>query len=170
MAVGAGGLFLAAALGAQLRYGLSTFQRINDRMSNHFPSPSGDHAAWSIPETRSSAHDRPEPPAAAELELRQTQLEFVPRLRDYPWRREQPDDRPAGTVRGGPRPSPSTVPADRRAPSGRVVCCPSPGSSGDFVVFENSAHSPPFEEPGRFQHLMVEVLRRTDTAASRPVG
>lgn len=35
----------------------------------------------------------------------------------------------------------------------------------EFVVFENSAHSPPFEEPDRFDQLMREVLYRTATHA-----
>jgi pimeloyl-ACP methyl ester carboxylesterase len=36
--------------------------------------------------------------------------------------------------------------------------------SKEFVVFESSAHSPPFEEPGRFCNLMREVLNRTGRA------
>ena len=31
----------------------------------------------------------------------------------------------------------------------------------EFVLFENSAHSPPFEEPDRFVQLMRDVLDRT---------
>jgi hypothetical protein len=41
-AVGAGGLFLAVALGAQLVYGFVIFQRLREGMTFHFPSGSGD--------------------------------------------------------------------------------------------------------------------------------
>ena len=74
VAVGTGGLFLAVTLGAQITFGLSTFQRIRERLSVQFPSSSGDHRAWSTPETPMSAQDRLDPPAPAESDPRQTQL------------------------------------------------------------------------------------------------
>lgn len=86
--MGAGGLFLAVTLGLQLAYGRLTFRRIREGMTVHFPSSSGDPTAWSTPETRMSARNRRHPAASAESDLRQGQLEVVPRLRDYPWRRE----------------------------------------------------------------------------------
>ena len=100
VAVGAGALFLTATLGAQLAYGLSTLRRIHQRMTFHFPSPPGDHAAKSTPETRLSAPKRPDQPAAAESALRTAQLEIVPRLRDYPWLREHLGNRRTGFLDG----------------------------------------------------------------------
>jgi hypothetical protein len=88
VAVVAGGLFLAGTLGAQFAYGLSTFQRIRERMTVQFPSSSRDHTALPTPETRLSARNRRDLAAPAKSDFPQTQLEIVPRLRDYPWRRE----------------------------------------------------------------------------------
>jgi hypothetical protein len=93
VAVVAGGLFLTATLGAQLAYGLSTLRRIHQRMTFHFPSPPGDRAAWSASEMRTSVQDPPAPTAPEEVVVGQTQQALVPRLRDYPWRRERPGDR-----------------------------------------------------------------------------
>jgi hypothetical protein len=87
VAIGAGGLFLGAALGAQLAFGLRAFRRIRDRLTVHFPSTSGGHTSWLMPETPTGAPNRRNPPVPAESDVRQNQPEIMPRLRDYPWRR-----------------------------------------------------------------------------------
>jgi hypothetical protein len=84
VAVGAGGLFLATTLGAQLAYGFLTFRHIRERLTVHFPSSSSGHTSGSTLEAPSIAPNRRHPPVPADSDLRPTQLEVMPRLRDDP--------------------------------------------------------------------------------------
>jgi hypothetical protein len=73
----AGALLLAITLGLQVVVGVSMHRRLRESLTSQFPSVSNDHGTPSTAETRPSD--------------RQFPVEFVPRLRDYPYRADSAD-------------------------------------------------------------------------------
>ena len=84
-AVAAGALLLAVTLWLQVVMGVSMHRRLRESLTVHFPSVSNDHETPSTAETRPTAPDRLTPPGPAPSDRHEIPLEFVPRLRDYPY-------------------------------------------------------------------------------------
>ena len=90
-AVAIGVLLLTATLGLHVVVGVSMYRRMRESLTFHFPSVSNDHGTPSAAETRPPARDRLPRPGPAPSDRRKTSLEFVPPLRDYPYRASNAD-------------------------------------------------------------------------------
>ena len=85
-AMAAGVLLLVVMLGSQVVVGVSAHRRLRASLRFHFPSAANDHRTPPTAESRPKTRDRLPVSRRARSDREESPLDFVPRLRDYPYR------------------------------------------------------------------------------------